>query len=122
MEEKNLFQQVDEQFIVDFYKFTPNREELETIPEKQPNKVFYTYINNNLTVIIIKKIRLNTKRRNYPITLNQPFKIKYQSLLSKQDKNPALKFIKKTEKYSYFDHKKLRIYQNLTITLNKKEL
>ena len=65
-DKKNLYQHVDEKFIVDYYKFIPTREQLEDLPEKKPNKVFHTYINNNLTIIIVEKIRLNTKRRNYP--------------------------------------------------------
>lgn len=122
-DKKNLYQHVDEKFIVDYYKFIPTREQLEDLPKKKPNKVFHTYINNNLTIIIVEKIRLNTKRRNYPITLNQPFNIKYKHLYSVNTKNEVLKFIKKVEKYSFFNEdKKLHLYQDLTLTLNKKEL
>ena len=50
-DKKNLYQHVDEKFIVDYYKFIPTREQLEDLPEKKPNKVFHTYINNNLLII-----------------------------------------------------------------------
>ena len=117
---KKEFQQVGDQFIVNYYTITPKNDQTITLPPKQKNKVFYSYINGDFTIIGIKSISLNTN--NLPNTLNQPFNIKFNSLISINTINKALLFINKSEDYSYFFEDHLRILQDHKITFNKKEL
>lgn len=117
---KKEFCQINDQFIVNYYTITPKNNQTTILPPKQKNKVFYSYINGDFTIIGITNISLNTN--NLKSTLNQPFNIKFNSLISKNSINEALLFINKSENYSYFVGDHLRILQNLKITFNKKEL
>lgn len=120
---KNLkkdFQQISDQFIVNYYTITFKNNQNTTLPTKQKNKIFHTYINGNFTLIGINSISLNTN--HLPNTINQPFNIKFHSFISKSTINDALLFFQQIEPYSYFINNRLRILQDLKITLNKKEL
>lgn len=85
---------------------------LKKMKSKNKNNIFF----KSKIIYIITKIKLNQKQKT--ITSNPIFNITYKSLKSINTKNAHLSYLKKEEKYSYFNkEKKLHILKINNIKL-----